>query len=77
MLKYSYMLNLIFLGFGFDALIIKLSNFLLMLDRPTPLILDIMEGDIIPIPRPLPERADGWPSASSKPPKVSPSKNDP
>lgn len=71
-LKIGYMLNRILFGLALDALTIKLSNFLLMLDKPAPEV-----GDINPIPKPFPERAEGVPSASCNPPKVLPSKNDP
>ena len=75
------MLNLIFLGLGLDALTIRLSNFLLMLESPIPEDFDI-DGGItavrIPIPKPLPEAsADGCPSISCNPPKVLPNKNEP
>lgn len=77
--KVYYILNLIFLGFGFDALTIKFSNFLLIKDIPFPIvgIDDILPIPHIPIPKPFPDKADGIPSASCNPPKVDPNKNDP
>ena len=66
------MLNRMLFGLALDALTIRLSNFLLMLDNPAPEV-----GDINPIPKPFPERADCSPPTSCNPPKVAPSKKDP